>query len=91
MPTYEYKCEKCGKIFEEFQSITAAPVKKCKFCTGKVHRLISSGSGFILKGAGFYATDYRKPDYKRKAEKEGSDHCSAGKKSSCPNCPNSGK
>ncbi|MDD5503761.1 MAG: zinc ribbon domain-containing protein [Candidatus Omnitrophica bacterium] len=91
MPTYEYKCEKCGKIFEEFHSITAEPVKKCKFCSGKVRRLISPGAGFILKGNGFYATDYRKPDYKRQAQKEAAGTCPAGKKSSCANCPNSGK
>ena len=32
MPTYEYKCGACGKTFELFQSIKAAPVKKCAHC-----------------------------------------------------------
>ncbi|HER23667.1 MAG TPA: zinc ribbon domain-containing protein, partial [Candidatus Atribacteria bacterium] len=41
MPTYEYKCKKCGNAFEKFQSITADPIKKCTNCDGEVYRLIS--------------------------------------------------
>jgi len=58
MPTYEYLCEKCKCRFEKYQRITAESLKACPKCKGKVHRLISGGSGFILKGSGFYATDY---------------------------------
>ena len=60
MPTYEYECKDCGKLYELFQSITAKAIKKCKFCGGKVQRLIGSGGGIIFKGSGFYATDYKK-------------------------------
>lgn len=64
MPTYEYACEACGHKFEEFQSIKAKPIKKCPKCgQNKVQRLISGGAGFIFKGSGFYATDYRSPTY----------------------------
>lgn len=56
MPTYEYECKKCGH-FEEFQSITAAPLTRCPKCHGKVHRLLGTGSGIIFKGSGFYETD----------------------------------
>jgi putative FmdB family regulatory protein len=89
MPTYEYKCLKCGKHFDEFQPITSAPLKKCKYCSGRVKRLISAGAGFIFKGTGFYATDYRKPDYKQKQEKEKEKPktCTAEKTPSCKNCP----
>ena len=38
MPTYEYECNACGHAFERFQSITAAPVKRCPEC-GKASRL----------------------------------------------------
>ena len=69
MPTYEYECKKCG-IFEEFQSITAEPLKKCPNCCGPVKRLISAGAGVIFKGSGFYITDYRSESYKRDAKKE---------------------
>ena len=71
MPTYEYRCEKCGHAFEEFQSITARPIKKCPRC-GKlsVKRLISAGVGIIFRGSGFYETDYRSDQYKQAAKKE---------------------
>ncbi len=52
MPTYEYECEKCGLKFEKMQTITAAPLAKCPKCQGRVHRIISAGAGFIIKGAG---------------------------------------
>jgi putative FmdB family regulatory protein len=57
MPIYEYKCRKCGKQFEEFQGITDPELKSCKFCKGKVQKLLSLSS-FSLKGSGWYATDY---------------------------------
>ena len=60
MPTYEYECRKCGHRFEKFQSITAAPVKTCPQCKGRVARLLSGGAGIIFKGSGFYQTDYKK-------------------------------
>lgn len=59
MPTYEYQCRKCGHKFEKFQSITAAPVKTCPKCRGRVARLVSGGAGIIFKGTGFYQTDYK--------------------------------
>ena len=59
MPTYEYKCEECGHLFEKFQKMTDEPVRKCPECGGKVKRLISSGAGLIFKGSGFYQTDYK--------------------------------
>ncbi|MDY6913493.1 MAG: zinc ribbon domain-containing protein [Planctomycetota bacterium] len=71
MPTYEYKCNACGKTFEKFQSITAAPVRKCPLCGRRaVRRLISAGGAVIFKGSGFYQTDYRSDSYKKAAEKE---------------------
>ena len=69
MPTYEYKCTACGHAFEQFQSITAAPVKRCPQCgKAKVKRLVSIGAGVIFKGSGFYITDYRDASYKEKAK-----------------------
>jgi putative FmdB family regulatory protein len=80
MPTYEYKCDACGHLFEKFQSIKAAPIKKCPEC-GKnaVRRLISGGAALIFKGSGFYITDYRDSNYKESAKADSSD---GGSKSS---------
>lgn len=68
MPTYEYRCEKCGYEFELFQSMSDQPRKRCPKCRGKVKRLIGLGAGIIFKGTGFYETDYkRKPSQKPKS------------------------
>jgi predicted nucleic acid-binding Zn ribbon protein len=57
-------------IFEEFQSISAPPVTKCKKegCDGAVKKLFSPGAGFLFKGSGFYITDYRSDSYKKQAK-----------------------
>lgn len=72
MPTYEYKCNDCGNLFEVFQSMNAEPVKKCPKCGGEVKRLIGAGAGPIFKGTGFYQTDYKNPT-KTSTGKTGSD------------------
>jgi len=68
MPTYDYACTKCDHRWELFQSITAAPVRKCPNC-GKysAKRIIGPGAGIIFRGSGFYQTDYRSEAYKKAA------------------------
>src|SRR4051812_4824060 len=69
MPTYEYQCTACGHAFEKFQSIKAAPIKKCPECgKSKVKRLIGTGAGLLFKGSGFYITDYRPDSYNQAAK-----------------------
>lgn len=66
MPTYEYKCKKCGKVFEWEQKITEDALTKCpeEICEekekgeGEVFRMISKNVGLIFNGKGFYLTDY---------------------------------
>ena len=74
MPIYEYECKKCGDKFEAFQKMSDEPIKKCKKCKGTVTRLISP-SGFVLKGTGWYATDYPSESRKKgmEADKKSSD------------------
>lgn len=59
MPIYEYRCEKCGKVFEVLQRFSDDPVKIHEECGGQVEKLISH-SAFQLKGSGWYASDYAK-------------------------------
>ena len=68
MPIYEYECDSCSGHTEAFQKITARPLRKCENCGGKLHKLISQSS-FLLKGSGWYVTDYGKKD-KGKSESE---------------------
>lgn len=70
MPTYEYECQSCLHAFEEFHSITAPPLENCPRCNGPLRRLIGGGGAIIFKGSGFYATDYRSEEYKKKAKEE---------------------
>jgi putative FmdB family regulatory protein len=72
MPTYEYGCSECGHEWEEIQRITAPPLEVCPKC-GKTsaHRLISAGTGFILKGGGWYSDLYSSANgAKKKAAEE---------------------
>ena len=58
MPTYEYKCEKCGHEFEREQRITEDPIKTCPECKSRKAKRLLSPSNFILKGGGWYADGY---------------------------------
>lgn len=57
MPIYEYECTKCNKIHEVIQKFSDDPLKNCPDCGGEIRKLISP-STFILKGTGWYVTDY---------------------------------
>jgi putative FmdB family regulatory protein len=81
MPTYQYRCDKCGHEFEEFQSIVEDPLEKCPECDGSVHRIISGGAGLIFKGSGFYITDYNRGKYNADKAKEKSSGASDSKTS----------
>jgi len=59
MPLYEYKCEKCGNLFEVMQKFSDEPVKAHENCGGSVHRLLSAPA-LLFKGSGWYVNDYAK-------------------------------
>lgn len=69
MPIYEYKCKQCGKIVETLVLKPEDEPKKCPYCGGKLVKIFSGGVGFVFKGAGFYATDYKAKE-ERKSKKE---------------------
>jgi putative FmdB family regulatory protein len=59
MPLYEYRCDKCGKVFEKIQKFSDAPLATHEDCGGHVERLVSRPS-LQFKGTGWYVTDYAK-------------------------------
>ncbi|MBF0244542.1 MAG: zinc ribbon domain-containing protein [Planctomycetes bacterium] len=90
MPTYEYICTACQHEFEVFQGIKDSNLRKCPACNKmKVEKKISGGSGFMLKGSGFYETDYKKgegSEYKKAEQKEKATATPAAD-SPCKSCP----
>jgi putative FmdB family regulatory protein len=72
MPIYEYECQGCGKLHEIMQKITEPALEKCPACGGDMKKLISNTS-FVLKGSGWYMTDYasnkRSPSTEPKTDK----------------------
>jgi putative FmdB family regulatory protein len=74
MPIYEYRCDNCGHQFEVIQRMTEPVLSTCAQCGGHVRRLISQTS-FVLKGSGWYVTDYPSESRKKAMaqEKNGGD------------------
>jgi len=96
MPTYEYKCKACGHEMELFQSMSAAPKRKCPKCgKSQLERLIGTGAALIFKGSGFYQTDYRTENYKKGKEADtkpaGGDAKADGKTDSKPEAKSDSK
>lgn len=69
MPAYDYECADCKRTFEVRQRISDAPLTTCPHCGGSVRRLISPAT-FILKGGGWYVTDYPSEARKKGVESE---------------------
>jgi putative FmdB family regulatory protein len=81
MPTYEYECLKCRRVFEIRQRISEPALTICDVCGGEVRRLLSAAP-FILKGEGWYVTDYPSESRKQALQSEKSSEKSSSEKSS---------
>ena len=81
MPTYEYRCAKCGEHVEVFQSFSEAPLSKHKSCGGKLAKVISP-VGIVLKGSGFYRNDSRDGRSKKRSTTASSSSDSSSSSSS---------
>lgn len=90
MPTYVYRCGKCGEHFEVFQSFHDEPIKRHDGgCGGKVTKVMSP-VGIVLKGSGFYKNDSgssSKNLSRKKSEKSESSSPSSSSESACASCP----
>lgn len=90
MPTYDYQCDACDHLFEIYQGINDAKLRKCPECKKlKLRRLLGTGAAVVFKGSGFYQTDYRSDSYKKAAAADKpaepkSDKKSSGKDSKTP-------
>jgi putative FmdB family regulatory protein len=69
VPTYEYECGSCHRTFEVRQRISEPALTTCDVCGGPVRRLLSAAP-FILKGEGWYVTDYPSESRKKALDAE---------------------
>ena len=59
MPTYEYKCSRCGGEWELQQRMSDPAEKRCLKCNDETaQRLISGRTSFSLRGGGWAADRY---------------------------------
>jgi putative FmdB family regulatory protein len=72
MPFYEYECSKCRYYVEVLQKISDPPLKKCPSCGKSALRKLVSAPVFRLKGSGWYETDF-KSDQERRRNLAGAD------------------
>jgi putative FmdB family regulatory protein len=85
MPTYEYACDACHHEFEVVQSIKDDAITKCPKCKKNKARRMIGGTGFILKGGGWYSDLYSGPSNKKAGASESSPSGEGSSKSSKSN------
>lgn len=66
MPIYEYQCKSCGHELEAFQKLADDPLKECPSCGDLELSKLISAAGFRLKGGGWYETDFKGSQDKKK-------------------------
>jgi len=61
MPIYEFECKNCGKIMELTMKMSDVNPEVCENCgKGPLQKLIGRSTAFVLKGSGWYETDFKK-------------------------------
>jgi putative FmdB family regulatory protein len=85
MPVYEYECGSCGGRFEAVRKFSDPDLAECALCKAANIRKVLSTPAFVLKGNGWYVTDYPTADRKKaneaekpKTESKPSSGCSSG-------------
>jgi putative FmdB family regulatory protein len=77
---YEYRCAKCGDVFELIQKFSDEPLHEHPGCGGAVERLVSAPA-LQFKGSGWYVNDYGKngsTGQHEKSKKESSESKKSG-------------
>lgn len=58
MPIYEYRCDACSEHLETMQGIKDEPLTTCPGCGADALKRLISSTSFVLKGSGWYQSDY---------------------------------
>ena len=59
MPIYEFRCESCQKTHELLMKVSDKHPTECQSCGKGPLRKLMSQTSFVLKGTGWYATDFK--------------------------------
>ena len=59
MPIYSYKCNACGHQSDVLQKMSDEPLTKCQACGKDSYSKQLTAAGFVLKGGGWYVTDFK--------------------------------
>jgi putative FmdB family regulatory protein len=73
MPIYEYGCRSCGHTLEALQKLADKPLRKCPECDKPGLKRLMSAPAFRLKGGGWYETDFKSGDEKKRNLADGGD------------------
>ncbi len=84
MPTYQYRCAKCGEQFEAWQSIHDDSLTVHDGECGGALSKVMGVTGIVLKGSGFYRNDSRVKSAGREG-REGKDEGAKSKETSAGN------
>lgn len=66
MPFYEYQCRQCGHELEALQKISDKPLRQCPECGKAALTKLVSAPIFRLKGGGWYETDFKSEQDKKR-------------------------
>lgn len=59
MPIYAYRCESCGFAKDHLQKLSDPVLSICPECGNTAYAKQVTVAGFLLKGNGWYATDFK--------------------------------
>ena len=69
MPIYAYECSNCGYTKDVLQKLSDKHLEICPECGKNSFARKLTAAGFVLKGSGWYATDFRDGQKKEPKDK----------------------
>ena len=73
MPIYEYACVSCDLHLEALQKMSEDPLVFCPECGEESLRKKVSAAAFVLKGSGWYETDFKNSGKEKPKDAKASD------------------
>ena len=82
MPIYEYACVLCDHHLETLQKMSEDPLVFCPECGEESLRKKVSAAAFVLKGSGWYETDFKNSGKEKPKDAKAGDGQAASKTAS---------